>query len=172
MLRSLFLALAAVVVFIEEVGWRPLAAALGRLSRWGPLRRLEQRVRRLPKRTALVVFGVPAVLLFPVKVVALGLMHAGHAVMGVTVIVLAKLVGTAVVGRLFVLLEPTLREYHALAVAFDWWSALKAQVKAWYRGTRVARRIAALRERLRRWRQRHAPDRARPATRIEPPADR
>ncbi len=119
LLRALLLGLAALVVFIEEFGWRPLSAWLGRIARWPPLRALEARIQRLPARPALALFLVPALLLFPLKVAALGLLHAGHAATGVGIIVAAKVLGTAVVGRLFVLLEPQLREFAWVVRALD-----------------------------------------------------
>src|SRR4051812_29740927 len=107
-LRRGLLAPAAPVVFLQGGGWRPLSALIARWARWPPLRRLEQRIQRLSPRAAITVFLVPVVLLFPVKLLALGLIHAGRAGSGVALIVAAKLLGTAFVGRLFVLLEPQL----------------------------------------------------------------
>jgi len=40
LLRALLLGLAALVVFIEEFGWRPLSAWLGRIAEWPPLHAL------------------------------------------------------------------------------------------------------------------------------------
>lgn len=153
-LRSVFLGLAAVVVFVEEVGWRPLSRALGRLARWAPIARVEQRIRGLGPRWALVLFGVPAVVLFPVKLAALALVHAGHSMLGLVVIVAAKVLGTAVVGRLFVLLEPQLRQFAWFVRALDWWAGLKQRAKTWWRATALARRLTALRRGWRSWRRR------------------
>ncbi len=58
-----------------------------------------------------MLFLVPAVALFPVKLGALWLIHEGWATLGVTLIVGAKLLGTALVGRLFVLTEPQLAQF-------------------------------------------------------------
>ena len=52
-LRGVLLALAALVMFIEEWGWRPLTAWAARLARWPPLARLEARIRTLPPAAAL-----------------------------------------------------------------------------------------------------------------------
>lgn len=135
--RAVLLGIAAVVVFIEEFGWRPLSAWLGRIAQWPPLHALETRIRQLPARPALGVFLVPAVLLFPVKVAALTLLQSGHAAAGVGIIVAAKLLGTALVGRLFTLLEPQLREFAWVVRALDWWQRLKAWVGDAVRESRV-----------------------------------
>jgi hypothetical protein len=146
--RAVLLALAAVVVFIEEVGWRPLSRWMGRLARWPPLAWLEERIRRVSPRWALVLFLVPAVLLFPLKLLALWLIHLGRAPLGITVIVVAKLVGTALVGRLFVLTEPQLVQFPWFARALGWWRHTKRRVKdavlasgAWALVRRLRRRV-------------------------------
>src|SRR4051812_21327462 len=97
-IRPVLLVLAALILFIEDFGWKPLSAWLGRIARWPPLRRLEARVQRLPARQALVLFLIPALLLFPLKLVAVALIEDGHAIGGLGLIVAAKLLGTAVVG--------------------------------------------------------------------------
>ena len=86
-LRGALLVLAALVLFIEEWGWRPLTAWAARLATWPPLARLEQRILALPPRWALALFIVPAVALFPVKLVALWLIHLGRTTLGVLFIV-------------------------------------------------------------------------------------
>jgi len=155
-LRGLLLVLAAAVLFIEEWGWRPLTALAARLGRWPPFARLEALVRRVSPRVALVLFVVPAVALFPLKLVALWLIHAGQTALGVTVIVLAKLVGTAIVGRLFLLLQVQLMTFPWFAAAWTWWRNTKARVVAWVKHSvpwraarRFARRVRARWRRLR-----------------------
>ena len=71
--RRVLLVLAAVVMFIEEWGWQPLTAWAARIARWPPLARLEGLIRRAPPRLALALFLVPAVMLVPIKLLALWL---------------------------------------------------------------------------------------------------
>jgi hypothetical protein len=129
-LRAVMLAFAAVVIAVEEWGWRPLTAWAARLARWPPLMHLEAHIRATSPGVALVLFAVPAVLLFPVKLLALWLMHLGHAALGVAIIVLAKLLGTALVGRLFIITEPQLMRFAWFARAVGWWRATKLRVRA------------------------------------------
>jgi hypothetical protein len=128
--RAVLLALAAVVFAIEEWGWQPLSAMLGRLARWPAVARLEQRIREAPPAVALGLFLVPALLLFPIKLAALWLISLGRTVFGVSVIVLAKLLGTALLGRLFVLTEPQLVRYRWFALTLAWWRTTKQRVQA------------------------------------------
>ena len=150
-LRGVLLTLAAIVLFIEEWGWRPLTALAARIARWPPLARFEARIARVPPRFALVLFLVPAVLLFPIKLLALWLIHEGRAVLGVGVIVAAKVLGTALVGRLFVLTEPQLMQFVWFARAMNWWIATKQRLKALVVGSTAWRAVRDATRRLRAW---------------------
>jgi hypothetical protein len=129
LLRGAGLLLAALVFAIEEWGWRPLTRLAERLARWGPIERLERRIRAAPPGLALALFLVPALLLFPIKVFALWLIHLGRTSLGVSAIVLAKLLGTALLGRLFVLTEPQLVHFRWFARTLEWWRATKRRVR-------------------------------------------
>jgi len=148
-LRGVLLALAAAILFIEEWGWRPLTACMAWLAKWPPLARLEAAVRGVSPRWALVLFIVPAALLFPIKLVALWLIHRGHAALGLAVIVAAKLLGTALVGRLFVLTESQLMQFAWFVRALTWWRATKARVKAAVKRTASWRVAQVLKRRVR-----------------------
>lgn len=129
-LRAPVLALVALVLAFEEWGWRPLVAWAARVAAWPPLAALEQRLRAVPPRLALAAFALPALLLFPVKLLALWAIHRGHAVLGVLVIVLAKLLGTALLGRIFVVTEAQLLQIAWFARALGWWRGLKQRLRA------------------------------------------
>lgn len=129
-LRGALLALAAVVIFMEEFGWRPLARWVGLLAGWPPLARLESRLKRVSPKGAMGLFLAPVVLLFPLKMLALWLVHDGRVLLGVSLIVGAKLFGTALVARLFVLVEPQLMSFERFACAVQWWREVKYRVKA------------------------------------------
>lgn len=146
--RAVLLSLAAVVIFIEEWGWRPLVGCVAWIARWPPLARFEAWLRRAPPPVALVLFIVPAVLLFPVKLAALWLIHQGQTTLGLAVIVGAKVLGTALVGRLFVLTEAQLMHYTWFARALGWWRATKERVKAAVRRSTAWRTAGVLRRRV------------------------
>ena len=100
--------LAALVLLFEEWLWAVGARALRGLGEWPPLHALELWVKALPPYVALAVFVLPALLLFPVKLLALMAIANGHACLGVIVILLAKLGGAAIVARIYALTRPTL----------------------------------------------------------------
>jgi hypothetical protein len=150
-LRQLGGGLLALLILFEEWGWEPLQRALAVLGRLPLWRRLELRIAALPPAAALAVFGVPTLMLLPVKLLALWLIGGGHAGLGLLVIVAAKLLGTAVVARLFALTQPALLRLAWFAALYARWSAWKvallAQVRAsWaWRTGRAIKRLVRMR---------------------------
>lgn len=149
--RALLLGVAALVIFIEEWGWRPLTVLVSRITRWPPLARLEARIATSTPRVALALFTVPAVALFPIKIGALWLIEEGRTTLGIAVILIAKILGTALVGRLFLLVEPQLMRFPWFARGLAWWRATKERVMAIVRGWRLWRRAGEMRRAWRGW---------------------
>lgn len=127
--RLLLLTISALWFLFEEFGWHPLAAWLGRFARWPPWARMESRIARAPPRLALVLFVLPATLLLPVKLMALHLIQSGRPVAGLSVILAAKVVGTALGGRLFVLVRPQLMHIRRFARLMAWWRYLRRRAR-------------------------------------------
>lgn len=150
LLRGLLLLLAALWFLFEEFGWHPLAAWLGRFSHWPPWARTEALIARLPPRRALGLFLVPVALLLPVKLLAVGLMHAGRPLAGLLVLLAAKLVGTALGGRIFLLTRPQLMKIRTFARLLARWRWLRGRVRRRLVATRAWRRLAQWRARFRR----------------------
>ena len=114
----------ALVLIFEEWGWVPLQGLIGRLARLPLWARMEALVTRLPPYGALLVFFVPTLLLVPVKLVALYWIGKGHAVLGLAVVLVAKMLGTAAVARLFALTHPAL-------MRLAWFASLYGRWKPW-----------------------------------------
>ena len=150
-LRAPLLTLAALWFFLEEFGWHPLAAWLGRLTHWPPWARLEARIAGVPARPALLLFLLPAAALLPVKLLAVHLIQGGHAVTGLIVILVAKLVGTAIGGRLFMLMRPQLMTLRRFARALAWWRQTRWRVR---RALAASAGWRAMRAAVARWRLR------------------
>lgn len=123
-LKGLFHWAIALLILFEEWGWVPLANALARIGRLPMFRWIERCIRALPPYAALFVFFLPTLALLPVKLFALWLIGQGHAFLGVAVIVIAKIAGTAVIARLFMLTQPALMQ-------LDWFARLYARWTAW-----------------------------------------
>ena len=148
--------LLALLILFEEWGWEPLQRLLARIGRSPGLRWIEAWIGRLPPLAALAVFALPALALLPIKVLALWLLGLGRVFLGTAVILLTKLVGTAVIARLFTLTRPALMQLGWFARAYARWDAWKTSLLAWVRATVVWRTARTWRLRLRRWRGKKA----------------
>ncbi|MBI3514679.1 MAG: hypothetical protein HY060_11540 [Proteobacteria bacterium] len=138
--------LAALWMFLEEFIWERLAALIARLARLPVIAALEARLARLPPYAAMALFGVPTVLLIPVKLAALYLITAGHALLGIAVLVVAKVAITGVVARLFTVCRPQLMSIGWFARLYGWVQRVRddlyARVRSmpgWQRGRAVVR---------------------------------
>ncbi|MBG9386923.1 hypothetical protein [Caenimonas aquaedulcis] len=124
-LRHTLTALLALVLIFEEWGWEQLAALLAHLAKlplWG---RVERWIQSLPPWGALATFFVPAAALLPIKLLALFFIGRGHAFMGLVVLLAAKVLGTAILARLFTLTQPTLMRLPWFARWYPRWKAWK-----------------------------------------------
>lgn len=148
-LRSRLLApliyLAAFILLVEDWFWDLGLRLVRFVAAWPPLHALEQRIVRLSPYAALAAFALPAILLFPVKIVCLIAIASGHAFYGVTVIVLAKIGGAAIVARMYSLTRPTLlqlawfaRWHDRFMILKDRWVARLKETDAWRRMSMLA----------------------------------
>ncbi len=149
--RLVLQTLLALIIVFEEWGWRPLAAALAQLARLKPIAWLEAHIQRLPPYGALFVFGAPSVLLLPLKLLAFFLIASGREFEATLLFIGAKVVGTAIVARLFQLTERQLLQIPwfawAYGIVMPWKEALKAWVRsswAWRYGRVVKARVRKL----------------------------
>ncbi len=115
----------ALVILFEEWGWEPLQRAVVRMAEVLGLQRLEAFIRTLPPYPALALFLLPSLLLLPAKLLALWLLGHGQVLLGTLVILSTKLVGTAVVARLFSLTRDSLLQLGWFARLYGHWSAFK-----------------------------------------------
>ncbi len=157
--------LLAIIIVFEEWGWRPLVELLGMISRLRLVARIEALIAALPPYPALLVFALPSLLLLPLKLVALWLIAHGQLVAASLLFIGAKIVGTAVVARLFMLTRPALMSLAWFAWIYNaimpWKEALVAEIRAswaWRYGRVVKARLKHVaRAAWARWRPLAAP---------------
>ncbi len=117
---------AAVVILVETWIWERLGPVIARLVAVLPFKALKQAIHdaiaRLPPYATLAVFAVPAALLFPFKLAALGLIASGHLVLGAGVLVLAKVVGVGVTAFLFETCKPKLLQIPLFVRLYGIWT--------------------------------------------------
>ncbi len=145
----------ALVLLFEEWGWKPLAAALAWFARFGFIARLEAMIAGLPPYLSLIVFVLPGAILLPVKIGALALLAGGHVIKAGLLLAAAKVAGTALVARIFMLTQPQLMRIAWFARAYDWFmpwkEALFARVRAsfaWRYGRMVKSRAKQVLRRM------------------------
>ena len=100
--------------------------------------------------TGIVVVAL-SLLILPVKLAALWLVAQGRVVLGVGVVVVAKLVGTALLAWLFQLIQPALMQLPWFARLHARWTAWKAELLAWVRASAVWRTARGIKAGVRRW---------------------
>jgi hypothetical protein len=167
--------LAAAFMFFEEWVWDHIAAFMAWVAKARVFRWIEARLAKLPPYAAMAVFLIPGLMLLPVKIAALFLITRGHALAGLMTIIGAKLLGTAIVVRIFAVCRPALLTVGWFRRVYDWitrvktrlytaiksmpawvtvvrWkNAIKAAVHRWLpRGGHLSRRWRAIGEVLRR----------------------
>jgi hypothetical protein len=156
LLRALWQWPLALLILFEEWGWEPLQRGLAWLGAKLGLTAVAAWIQRLPPYAALALFALPALALLPIKLLALWLIGQGRALLGALVILATKVIGTAIVARLFTLTQPALMRLGWFARLYARWSAWKESLLAWARAS-VAWRVARVwrrrvRAQWRRWR--------------------
>lgn len=161
-LRWLFNLVAVPVLLFEAWGLKPLLKAFELLRRWRVWAWLENKVAGLPPYGALALFVLPSLFLIPVKIAALYFLAAGQKLWGIGILVLAKVIGTVIVARIFSLTRPQLMRIvwfaHAWGAFERWRDRMLARLRessAWQACKRFARgvrvRARRLGQRVRRW---------------------
>ncbi|MEI8395009.1 MAG: hypothetical protein WCF85_09760 [Rhodospirillaceae bacterium] len=120
--------LAALLILFEDFVWDKVTALAARLARLRLVARLEARVQQCGPRTTLALFAVPIICLIPVKLAALYFISTGHIISGIIVVLTAKVTGTAISARLFVIAKPKLMVFttfvtvYTTALRFNKWA--------------------------------------------------
>jgi hypothetical protein len=149
LLASPFVLIAAIIVLFEEWLWDDLqriAAAIGRLPL---LRQFESLITGLPPYAALALFGAPSLLLIPVKLAALYLIAHGQPTLGLITVIAAKITGTALVARIFVLTQPNLLRIDWFAWLYTRFLAFKTRIHEAIKSTGVYKAAHRLRLQMR-----------------------
>lgn len=121
---------AALLMWIEEWLWEHLKTLTAWIAKLPLLRWIEKSLERLPPYPTMAVFLLPGALLFPVKLGAVWLMTHGQVLLGLGVIVAAKVIGTAVVARLYVICQPKLMTIRWFARVHDWLTTTRDRLYA------------------------------------------
>ena len=134
MLRRLlqpFWVLLAIIFLIEAWLWDHVEPIVARVVAWIPLRALKQwladRVDSLSPAMTLIVFVVPLIPLFPLKLVGLWLLANQYWFSAVSLILFAKIVGVGVTAFLFDVTRSKLLEMPWFEALYNFVMALRAK---------------------------------------------
>ncbi len=154
-LRTGLIFLGAMLFLFEEWLWNIFNRWFAWMGRHRAIRWTEARLARVPPVVALVILCIPMALLFPFKIVGLWMIATGHFFSGCLVMLAAKVVGTAIIARIFMACRPQLLTMPWFARLHAWTLLLRDSVHAWierqpaWHATRRAMRSA--REHVRAW---------------------
>jgi len=123
-LEIVIVPLAAAIVFFEQTLIACLNAAMAAVARWPPVAKVEARLVRLPPYAALAAFVAPSILILPIKLIALWFAAMGHYGMALGAVIAGKMLGTAVLARLYRILRPTL-------MTIPWFARLDTRFFYW-----------------------------------------
>lgn len=127
-LTTPFILLAAFVLWFWEWLWEPLQRAMAWLGRLPLLRQIDAWVARAPRYIALALFVVPGAVLLPFKLAGLYFLAHGAPLLGVMTFLSAKVVGTALLARIFTLTKPQLLQIGWFARSYAAVTRFKAAV--------------------------------------------
>jgi hypothetical protein len=134
MLRRLlqpFWVLLAIIFLIEAWLWDHLEPIVARAVALVPLRRFKQwlaeRVDSLSPAMTLIVFIVPVLPLFPLKLVGLWLLTHEYWLSAISTLVFAKFLGVGVTAFIFDVTRPKLLEMRWFEALYDFIIALRAK---------------------------------------------
>ena len=139
------IALAAyIAVAFEEWVWKEALAAMERFGRLPPVAKAENALRGAPAWAAALCFLLPGAALIPFKLAGLYAIAHGHPGAGLAVFLCAKAVGAAMVGRVWLLTEKTLRGIGWIATLVDKILEWKTRFKNWFFGLWAVRMAKAV----------------------------
>jgi hypothetical protein len=149
-LRWLVRVVLALLILFEEWGWEPLRRVFALIAKLPVIRQFEALLKRLPPRWAFVVLVLPSLLILPVKLLAVWLVAEGRVMLGVGLVIAAKLIGTALLAWLFQLIQPALMQLPWFARVHARWTAWKMELLVWIRASAVWRGARAIKLRVKR----------------------
>jgi hypothetical protein len=137
MLRRLlqpFWVLLAIIFLIEAWLWDHLEPIVEKIVAWIPLRQFKQwlsdRVDALSPAMTLIVFAVPVIPLFPLKLIGLWLLAHEYWLTSISILVFAKFAGVGITAFIFDVTREKLLEMRWFEVLYEFIMMLRDRAKA------------------------------------------
>jgi hypothetical protein len=132
-----FVFVAAIFIILEDWLWDDLARFAAAIGRLPVFHQIESFIIWLPPYASLLLFGLPSLLLFPVKFASLYLIAQGQPVWGFLIAAAAKIIGTALIARIFNLTKPKLLTINWFAFLYKHMTAFKTRIYTAIKSTRI-----------------------------------
>ncbi len=137
MLRRLlqpFWVLLAIIFLIEAWLWDHLEPIVAKIVAWIPLREFKQwlsdRVDSLSPAMTLIVFAVPLIPLFPLKLIGLWLLAHEYWMTSISVLLFAKFAGVGITAFIFDVTREKLLEMRWFEAVYDFIMRMRYKAKA------------------------------------------
>jgi hypothetical protein len=150
-LELAFVPLAAAFVFFEQTLIEYLNIVMMAVARWPPIAKVESWLMRLPPYAALCAFVAPSILILPIKLIAVGFAALGHYGLALAALIVGKMLGTAVLARLYRILRPTLMSIPWFARADTWFFYWRDQAYTFVRSLEAWKKAATIVQKVRAW---------------------
>jgi hypothetical protein len=141
---------AAVLLVIEEWLWNSTAEFLRELARLPPVKRAGEWIRRRTPHQALALFILPLLALLPLKGVVMVAFAHGRIFLGILVLVLEKLIFSAIFAALYQLTGPAVTQIAWVARAQATFLRIRRTLHAWLERQSAYRHARAFLRRIRR----------------------
>lgn len=157
-LAAPFVFIAAIIILLEDWLWDDLARFAAAIGRLPIFHQMEVFIVWLPPYPSLFLFGVPSLLLFPVKFASLYLIAHGKPLLGFLIAASAKIAGTALVARIFNLTKPKLLQINWFAFLYERFTSFKKRIYDLIKSTAAYKaaheKHLQIREAVKRWMKR------------------
>lgn len=150
-LELLLVPLAAAIVFVEQTLIRMLNVITAAVARWGPIAAIEAWLKRQPPWIALPAFVTPSILILPIKFSAIFFAAHHRFMLAIAAVVVGKMLATAIVARLYVVLRPTLMTIGWFARLDTWFFHWRDHAYAFVRALPAWQKAKAIIDRMRLW---------------------
>lgn len=152
--KHIILFIVALIILFEEWLWDKLQAFMRLIGKLPILKQIEQAITKLPPLLALCVFIVPALALLPFKILALHFFATKKIFLGSLTYIAAKIVGTALVARIFKLTQPALMQLKWFATLLQRFLTWKEKLYTFLKNTRAWQQAQHIKHSIKQWKQR------------------
>lgn len=144
--------IAALTLLFEEWLWDQLSLALSWLGQLPVLSQIERWLGQLSPYAALACFTLPFITLLPVNLLATYWIAHGWVNLGLVILIAAKLLGTAVLARIFTLTKNQLLSIDWFATLYTRFDLFKQRLYAQLKATPAWQRLQTIKRQFHDWR--------------------